>query len=431
MKQLTIITIFFVLSFALCLHAEENVKLFNSAVNPDTYLLRPGDKLLVTFINSQIEPLNLEIDPEGKIVDETIGLFDLQDKTLAFAKKELTEILKQLYNVNEIDVSITAPREVSISVYGSILHPGVYKGLTSDRVSDIIKKAGGISNNGSSRNILFYGGENHIDVDLDKAVYLGDLKSNPYLYAGYSIEVPSKSSQTVQITGDVNFPREVELKDGDNLTMLIQLAGRFKNSAKLSDVQIIRGHKKIENKKIQAGDIVVVESSFQMKNKNIKLFGAVKNQGIYPYVESNTLDDILAQAGGYSETANIEMTTVFRQPLVNSHGEKSQIRYPISIPFQTTTHTALQLEVNDSIFVPWQVGFVKVSGAVINPGYFPYQKNKDIFYYVKSAGGFLPISNKDEIQIFNPISENTILAPSGVTVPDGAEIIVQIKEELK
>ncbi len=431
MKRLTIICILFILSLTMGVCAEEKAELFDTAVSPETYLLRPGDKLLVTFINSQIEPINLEIDPEGKIVNATIGLFDLHNKTLAFAKKELTEILKQLYNVNEIDVSITAPRGVSISVYGSVKNPGIYKGMTSERVSDIIKKAGGISDNGSSRNILFYGGENYLNVDLDKAVYLGDFKSNPHLYAGNAIEIPAKSSKTVQITGDVNFPREVELKEGDDISMLIQLAGKFNNAAIMSDVQIIRGHKKVDNKDIQAGDIIVVKSSFNNENKTIKLFGAVNNQGIYPYVESVTLDDILTQAGGYSKTANVEMTTVFRQPLVDSHGKKSQIRYPISIPFQTTTQIVLQLAVNDSIFVPWQVGFVKVSGAVINPGYFPYQKDKDILYYVKSAGGFLPISNKDEIQIFNPISENTILVSSGVVVPDGAEIIIQVKEELK
>lgn len=431
MKYITIICLFLIFSVALFVQAEENVNMFDTPINPDNYLIRPGDQLLITFINSQVKALPLDIDPEGKIVHETIGVINLQHQTLAYAKRELTKTLKQLYNVKEIEVSISTPRQVTIAVYGSVRRPGMYSGMTSDRVSDIIKKAGGISKNGSTRNILFYAGENHLTVDLDKAMHQGDLISNPHLYAGIAIEVPNKSSQTVHITGNVNFPREIELKEGDDLSLIIQLAGKFKNSAKLSDVCIVRGNKKIENSDIQAGDIIIVKSTILENNKKIKIFGAVRNQGLYPFVGSVSLEDIISQAGGFIETANRDMTTVFRQPLVDSHGEISEIRYPISIPSQTNSNSSLRLEVNDSIFVPWYVGFVKVSGAVLNPGYFPYKNNSDILYYVNSAGGFLPTANNKEIKIFNPISENTDFVSSGIIVPDGAEIIIQVKEELK
>ncbi len=431
MRHIAKIYLFLLLSVGLLVQAEENIHPFDSPVNPESYLIRPGDKLMITFINSQVKSLTLEIDPEGKIVHETIGLINLQNRTLAFAKTKLVEILKKLYNVKSIEISITAPRQVSIAVYGAVLNPGVYRGMTSDRVSDIIKKAGGISQNGSSRNIIFKSGQREIVVDLDKAKYQGDISLNPHLYAGEVIEVPGKSSQTVQVIGDVRLSREIELKEGDNISTLIQLAGNYKNSAEYSDVHILRGNKTIKNGTIQAGDIIVVKKKTSHKNISIKLFGAVQNQGLYAYTKGVTLDDLLSQAGGYSEKANKEMTTVFRQPLVDSHGEVSEIRFPISIPLQTTEESVLILEINDSIFVPWKVGFVKISGAVLNPGYFPYQNNKDLLYYIKSAGGFLPTSNKDEIQIFNPISETTISVTSGVLVPDGAEIIVQVKEELK
>ncbi len=431
MKRILILCICLLFSVTTFIQAEEETKMFNSPVNPETYLIRPGDKLLVTFINSKIKSITLEIDPEVKIVHATIGLINLRSKTLSYAKTELAKKLKSLYNVQNIEISITSPREVSIAIYGAVRRPGVYRGMTSDRVSDIIKKAGGISENGTTRNIKFYADDSYLNVDLDNANYLGDMNSNPHLYAGTKLEVPSKSSQTVHLTGDVNNSREIELKDGDNLATLIQLAGKFKNSATLSDVQIIRGNKKIESSEIVAGDIIIVKSSLRNDNNLLKIFGAVTNQGIYTYSQPISLDELLALAGGYSESANKELTTVFRQPLVNNHGEQSEIRYPISIPLQDTEHSSIQLEANDSIFVPWEVGFVKVSGAVLNPGYFPYVKGADVLYYIKSSGRFLPTANQDEIQIFNSISEKTIFVSTGVLVPDGAEIIVQVKEELK
>ncbi len=430
MKNILICSIVFILSFAVFVQAEEDVNLFDTPVNPELYLIRPGDKLLVTFIHSQIEPISLTVDPEGKIVHETIGLINLQHQTLAYAKSYLTEILKDLYNDSKIEVSITEPRQVSIAVFGAVKRPGIYRGLTTDRVSDLIKKAGGILENGSTRNIKFISENKFLPVDLDKANYLGAVLSNPYLYAGRAIEVPSKSSETIHIVGDVNSPREIELQEGDDLAMMIQLAGKFKNSTTMSDVQIIRGNKKIDNNNIQAKDILVVKSSSQ-NEQEVKLFGAVSNQGVYAYITPLSLDDLLNQAGGVLVNANKNSITVFRKPLVDFHGEKSNVRYPISIPYDNAVHSSILLEVNDSVFVPWQVGFVKVSGSVLNPGYFPYQSNKDVLFYVKSAGGFLSTSNKDEVQIFNPISQSTTVVSSGVLVPDGAEIIIQVKEELK
>ena len=431
LQQLFLFLTLVILTFCNFVQAEEVVKKFNSPVNPELYLIRPGDNLVVTFINSKIKAISLEIGPEGKIIHETIGLIDLQNKTLAYAKTILAEKLQVLYNVKDIEISVTSPREVSISIYGAINKPGIYSGYTSDRVSQIIEKAGGISKNGSSRNILFKSNDTQVNVDLDKATYLGDLQSNPPLYAGISIEVPSKQVQTVHVSGDVNFPREIEFKENDNLNSLILLAGNFKNSATLSDVQIIRGNKIVDGTEIQKDDIINVKSSFQNDKKQVKIFGAVTHQGVYELDNNQTLEKLISNAGGFSETANKELTTIFRQPLVDSHGQRSFIRYPISIPLQQATPLPMHLEINDSIFVPWKVGFVKVSGAVLNPGYFPYAQDKDIFYYVNSAGGFLPTANKDELKIFNPISQNTDIVSSGIVVPDGAEIIVQVKEELK
>ena len=430
-RQLLLITVSVILFFSSFLLAEEETKKFNSPVDPQLYLMRPGDNLVVTFINSKISAITLEIGPEGKIVDETIGLIDLQNKTLAYAKNILSEKLQILYNVKDIQISVTNPREVSIAIYGAIRRPGIYSGYTSDRVSQIIEKAGGILENGSSRNILFKSKNTEVGVDLDRAIYLGDLQSNPPLYAGTSIEVPGKQSQTVHVTGDVNFPREIELKENDNIESLILLAGNFKNTATLKDVQIIRGNKIVEKALIQKDDIINVKSNYQSEKTSIKIFGAITNPGVYQLSDNQTLSQLIVNAGGYDKTANQKMTTIFRQPLVDSHGQRSIIRYPISIPLQQSTPTPMALEINDSIFVPWKVGFVKIGGAVLNPGYFPYSPDKDISFYVNSAGGFLPTANKEEIKIYNPISQNTELVSSGTLVPDGAEIVVQVKEELK
>ena len=428
----SVISLLFLLSISSFVIAEEE-PLFDFPVDADIYIMRPGDRLKVTFINSKIQSLTLTVDPEGNIVDETIGVFDLKNKSFSDAKTELVNRLKHLYHIDEIAISIDKPRTVSIAIHGAVYRPGIYKALTSDRVSDIITKARGIADNGSRRNILFSGGKKEINVDLDRAEFMGDFSSNPNLYAGLSIFVPSKSDQTVQIVGEVVRPREIEFKSNDDLSQLLALVGGLSSYADAKQIKIIRGNKLIEDKLVQSGDIIMVPAVTEtVSESKVIIAGAVKNQGLYSYSNQLSLSSLIESAGGYLNDANIVLTTIFRKPRVDVQGRTTELRFPISKPFGgETDFSQTILSPNDSIFVPVKVGFVKVSGEVLNPGYFPFIAGKDIKYYIINAGGFLPTANDEQIMIFNPVSEMTSQTSSGVLVSDGSEIIVTIREELK
>lgn len=434
MKKISIFT--FLLTFIVIsglVRAVEEKPLFDFPVDADQYLIRPGDQLTVTFVNSKIQSLTLDVDPEGKIVHETIGIFDLKGKTLSEAKQAITEVLNKLYRFDQIAISITSPRTVTIAIHGAVYRPGIYEGLTSERVSSIIAKAGGISSNGSRRNIIFESPNKKIPVDLDRAEYLGDFSANPNLYAGLSIFVPSKSENTVQIIGEVNNPREIELKKTDDLQLLLAMVGGLKSYADSANITIIRGNKKIKNQDIQSGDVIYVPPlSLKESGSDVLLFGAVNNQGLYPFTSGMTLSDLISSAGGYLSDANGELTTIFRKPRVDIEGRTTELRFPISKPVGgTEDFNKTVLSPKDSVFVPVKVGFVKVSGEVLNPGYFPFKNEKDAKYYILNAGGFLPTAKTETVMIYNPVAKMTSMVSPGVMISDGSEIIVSIREELK
>ena len=155
MKYFKLITVFlFIFSYFHIALAEDKV-LFSTPVDSDIYLIRPGDQLEISFMNSSVQPISLTVNPEGFIIHETIGLLDLNVKSLKETKNELLAILNELYKVDNISVSIKEPREVMIAIYGAVKNPGYYSGNTSQRASSIIAKAGGITKNGSKRNIVF------------------------------------------------------------------------------------------------------------------------------------------------------------------------------------------------------------------------------------------------------------------------------------
>jgi len=413
----------------------DSYRYFDQPIDKDIYIIRPGDELVVTFIKAKLPSLTLTVNPEGKIINRTLGLFDLSHKTLSEAKSILRKVLQELYNVKEIAISVTAPLKVGIPVSGAVASPGLYIAYTSQRVSEIIDSAGGVLPTGSRRWIVFSGGPKEIIVDLDRADFLGDNTANPCLYAGYSVYVPSKSDELVQVVGEVNKPREIELLPGDDLSLLLSFAGGVRSNGDVNSVKIMGRHGRSDagDKKVHAGDIILVPPKIGEDGVGyLTIFGAIDDPGKYEYKEGITLEQIIQQAGGFSPRANSSRTTVFRRVEVDEWGRTTDIRYPISnvVKSHDKVETIL-LQPNDSVFIPVRVGYVKVSGEVLNPGLFPFVEGNDAISYINAAGGFLPTAIRRRIDIYNRVSRITSSSSPEVLVHDGDEVIVKVREELK
>ncbi|MCH7946942.1 MAG: SLBB domain-containing protein [candidate division Zixibacteria bacterium] len=408
---------------------------FDQPVDAARYIIRPGDELSVVFLKANVPSLKLRVDPEGRIIHENLGMIYLSHTTLDEARQILTQALKELYRVEQISISITKPRKVLVSITGAIRYPGMYTGYSSERVSRIIKKAGRVLEDGSSRTIIFSGGPDEIRVDLDLAVFTGDFKADPYLYSGYTIYVPRKLSQRVQVTGEVNSPREIELIEGDNLQRLIALAGGLRSWADSGNIYLLRsGQKLTENiNEIKAGDMIIVPSlELPEAFRQLVAFGAVNNPGRYSFDKAGSLKDLISLAGGFKKTASKERTTVFRLALTDEKGRISPKRFSISNAYGAIENgNIFSLLPGDSIFVPYFVGFVEVGGNVPNPGRFSFVKGKSAEFYINLAGGFLPLSDEELIGVFEPVSGITSSYTTGVHINDGSIIIVNLLKLLK
>lgn len=417
----------------------EMYRFFDEPIDPDVYLIRPGEELLVTFLKAKLGPLTLTVDPQGRIVHPTLGLFDLSHRTLTEAKALLGDALAALYKVEQIEISVLKPQRTVVQVSGAVVKPGMYKGYTSHRVSEIIEKAGGIAWHGSTRQIEFTGGPVVLIIDLDKAKYLGDNSSNPCLYAGYSIHVPSKSAARVQVVGEVNRPREIELVPSDDVSTLIELAGGLRSGADISYVSIARGADQVIKAEggvfsdLQPGDVITVPARERTDDQNmLKLFGAVSTPGMFTFSANIILESLVDRAGGFAPEASRGMVTLFRKAGTDEWGRISERRYPITSAVGADSDLlAITLRPGDSIYVPFKVGYVKVTGEVLNPGRYPFMDNKDALFYILTAGGFLPRANTEEISIYNRIAKTTAELSTGVMVHDGDELIINLREELR
>ncbi|MCK5527604.1 MAG: polysaccharide export protein, partial [Candidatus Latescibacteria bacterium] len=180
-------------------------------IDPEKYVVGPGDGFMIYLWGQLDQGQLLRVNPEGKLLVPYVGPILVADKTLAEAKREVVRQLKLRYDKVDVSVELSNVRGFRVFVTGEIRTPGTYYAWAVDRVSDMIKEAGGIRVTaapvrtagvgetartreiGSRRNIRLsrQKGET-IVVDLDRFLTIGDLEANPYLKTGDVIYVPPK-----------------------------------------------------------------------------------------------------------------------------------------------------------------------------------------------------------------------------------------------
>lgn len=400
---------------------------YDQPIDPELYIVRPGEQLKVTFIGTKLTSMALHVGPDGRVIHRSLGVFDLAGRTLAETRRILADPLMSLYNVDAMEISVSDPYEVAISVTGAVNKPGLYKGFTSQLVSELIEKAGGVSSSASTRRVVFSGGPDDLEVDLDRAKYLGDHAANPCLYAGNHLHVPDKSVATVTIVGAVKDPREIELISGDSFDLLLALAGGMQRSADLSSAYILgdETRKPMGVGAIRRGDIILIPTAEVENDHDVIVMGAVNRPGKYQLDFEMTLEELVAMAGGLTAEANVDRITLFRKPL-DRHGAPIDLPYAFrALPASFGSAATWPLQPTDSVFVPTLAGYVKVSGFVRNPGYFMYVKGERARYYIGVAGGFASDADQSELTVYDRVAGTHVLTSPDALVSDGDELIIQ------
>ena len=406
------------------------VPFFERPINSETYLIRPGEQLRVVFINSQLPPLALEVNAESRIVHQKLGIFDLSGRTLDETRDLLREPLSELYNADQINISIQRVYPVSIRVTGNVRSPGRYIGYTSQRVSDVIDSAGGISPGGSRRSIQFKSEGRILPVDLDRAEFHGDYDLDPNLYTGNRIHVPAATGAKVYIMGEVNEPRSVELLPDDDLELLVSLAGGLRPDGDIESAYILGDTTRAirADGGIRGGDFIMIPRlPGTSENNDFTVLGAVKKPGRIEWNSQTSLDNLLSAAGGLAERANPHRIVIFRQVRHDVLDIRQAERFPLAVG-SLEADSKLLLEPSDSIVVASLVGYVRVTGAVVNPGIFPFVPGQDAGHYLTLAGGIVRGSGEEDILFRETISGLERSVDRGDPVYDGLEIIVRKQE---
>lgn len=222
-----------------------------------------------------------------------------------------------------------------VHVLGEVMKPGTYRVTASDRVSEIIRRAGGISESGSERQIeLRRKGGGVRKVDLLEFSTFGKLNQNPYVTDNDVIFVPLRKN-VIQVVGAVRRPDVYEIKNEKTLADVVELSGGFNAAiAKGEPIRIIRfedGEKQLNevpiadsamrDYQIENGDVVVIPNIVTKDTKfdynvasipgdqifypsyedRVFVLGGVAFPGAYPFSPYYTLSQYISLAGGLSD----------------------------------------------------------------------------------------------------------------------------------
>jgi polysaccharide export outer membrane protein len=221
-------------------------------------------------------------------------------------------------------VQLREPEVIEIRMAGRVAKPGPLRLKPGSTIYDAILESGGLSvtPEDARLNVLRRqagGGQQILDADAAEIVGARNFATNITLQEGDTVNVAQNAVQTVIVSGRVNSPSPIQLREGEGLTELLVRAGGVKDDAALTQINVTREGKVITvdaydavrngkpiNFALQDRDIVDVPEN---KNKVWVLEGVAK-PGFYAIPERGnlTLLDVLGQATPVPNTTKLFIT---------------------------------------------------------------------------------------------------------------------------
>jgi len=342
-----------------------------SSIEPETYVLGPGDMLQVDLWGEMPTSFQTIVTPEGTLLLPTVGRIEVGGLTLSKVKEVVKErVLRQYRNV-DVTTTLVKLRNLRISVTGAVFKPGVYVATSTDRISEVIEMAGGfIGSEGATPGGFSSGAELqetgkvveaskrkikvlHRDrtnsyADILKFQTTGDLSSNPVVRDGDVIYVPAqdKGVNLYGIFGAVKAPGYFEYAAGDCLSDLIALAHGLTLDADSLTAEVVRfsfdhvstytiavdlnlvfdSDSSADDMGLLADDRVYIRSKPRFHEKRqVTIEGEVRFPGTYAIEEGKTtLSELVQMAGGVTRRASLaeaEMTRAGTQEVFDPEYE--------------------------------------------------------------------------------------------------------------
>ncbi len=208
-----------------------------------TTVIHPGDQLAVSVFGDQSLTQTVMVLSDGTVDYPLVGRVSVAGKTPDQAADALASHLHTYVRHPVVTVAITQLAQPTVLVLGDVKNPGKYQLRSDGKVSDAIAAAGGIAvENGAYPMARVADAQGNVtNVPLEQLLRKGDTAVDETLGEGSVVYVPGPEQFTVDVAGAVDHPGDVQVAQGDHLSVAIAKAGNSANSqADLNHIRVIR-----------------------------------------------------------------------------------------------------------------------------------------------------------------------------------------------
>ncbi len=333
------------------------------------------------------------------------------------------------------DVIKVNPYTSRVDLSGEVKRPGLYELAEEEELFDVISFSGGFSDKAYQKMLTVYR-----KTDTERKIInvsKEDIKDFE-MQDGDSIPVApilKRFENRVSINGAIYRPGDYSLSEGLTLNELINRAEGLRDDAFLNRALIYRTRKDLTLEIIPVNlktiinnetsfplikeDIVSVASIFDLQEEYyVQINGEINNEGIFPFMENTSLEDIIVMAGGLKESASLSKAEVARRiksgDMETNLGKISMISYfkideELNISSEASSY---KLEPFDQIFIRKSPGYEEsqplfVEGEVVYPGrYILGSKSDRISDLIVRAGGLTAEAYLEGAQLIRKVEIN-------------------------
>jgi protein involved in polysaccharide export with SLBB domain len=341
-----------------------------NAINPDFYIMGPGDVLSIQVFPFMASPKNVFVTPDCSVLLPRLGEVNVKNMTLTKVRDTISKMYQYANQTSKAYLTLKDARKCLVNIKGNVTTPSIYTLPASYQVSTAITFANKFSNKESNisitqieavlkiqekqkeaerlftssglaiesqfwrRNIriLHNDGTSQI-VDLEKATVLKDPTSDPFIKEGDEIVVPYDDQfySEISISGAVVRPVMVPYKKGDKASLLLKFGYGLTDNVNLNDVKLFlpESGKEINLKidssmhllsqdyNLEPGSKIIIGqiNNFEPPQYGtVTIKGHIKSPGSYLIkLRETRLREIIEKSGGFTEKAYLPLAKVMRR----------------------------------------------------------------------------------------------------------------------
>lgn len=393
-------------------------------INSPDYKVIPGDRFLIEY-SERVEVLF--VDSSYTITSNAFKSINVKGMTVSNLRTTITQQLKIhlgatiTYKFDMIDYGV-----FNVLIRGEVLKSDFIAGSGLDRLDYYVSKSP-LTDYSSLKKIKIIRNKKELYFNLFNYHRYGNLDQNPIIQPGDIIEIQKKYKE-ISISGAVKRPGKYELLNDENLEDLIEFANGLTEEAY---PQLTRFSRFNPIKKEYTSEYIDLTKKRDIELKHmdeihiydISIIQPVAFiEGIFDTVHKNQMEsqdlalldpktpeeekfisirikrgDRLLDVLQYIKLSE-DISDIKNAYIIRSIGEENVFKLDLfDLLYKNDLSKNIEIKNQDRIVIPSKDNKIAVLGMVSAPQLVPFEMNRSAMYYIKQAGGVIPISGNNNI----------------------------------